>query len=115
MYKLYAHWTAPAPEDVEAFEEYYVNVHAPLAAAMPGLQKLLIVRMDPGPDDSAPPLYRVAEMWWEDQQALIAAQDSPEYAAALQDAMEMQERFDVVLTSPAGDVQESPVPPVGRG
>jgi uncharacterized protein (TIGR02118 family) len=40
MYKLYAIWTNPRPEDVEAFERHYAEVHAPLAAAIPGLRKL---------------------------------------------------------------------------
>ena len=42
MYKLYAVWTHP--NDIEAFERHYVEVHAPLAAAIPGLQKLVLSR-----------------------------------------------------------------------
>src|SRR2546430_2377489 len=34
-YKLYAYWSAPKPEDVEAFEQYYAETHVPRAAAVP--------------------------------------------------------------------------------
>jgi hypothetical protein len=27
MYKLFAYWSAPKPEDVDAFEEYYISTH----------------------------------------------------------------------------------------
>lgn len=41
MHTLIAVWSAPDPEDEEAFEEHYRNEHALKAAAVPNLQKLI--------------------------------------------------------------------------
>jgi uncharacterized protein (TIGR02118 family) len=111
VYKLYAIWTNPKPEDVEAFEDHYVNVHGPLAAAIPGLRKLTLIRTPEALDGSPAPFHRVAELWFDDKAAMEAAAETPELAAAAEDAAEMQERFGVVLSSPAGEEVDSPLGP----
>jgi uncharacterized protein (TIGR02118 family) len=111
MYKLYAVWTHPKPEDVEAFEEHYVNVHGPLAAAIPGLQKLSLIRTSDTLDGSESPFHRIAELWFADKAAMEAAASSPELEAAATDAGEMQERFGVTLMSPSGENVDSPLGP----
>lgn len=109
MYRLYAIWTHP--EDVEAFERHYVEVHGPLAAAIPGLQKLVLTRTGDSIGEGPPPFHRVAELWFEDRAALDAPLESPELAAAAEDAVQMEERFGVTLHSPAGTVVEQPLGP----
>jgi len=109
VYRLYAVWTHPA--DVEAFERHYVEVHGPLAAAIPGLQKLVLTRTGDTIGEGDPPFHRLAELWFEDRAALDAALESPELAAAAEDAVEMEERFGVTLLSPAGAVVEQPLGP----
>jgi len=90
MYKLYAVWTHPKPEDLEAFEQHYEAVHAPLAAAIPGLQKLALTRTSDTLGDGTSPFHRVAELWFVDRAACEAAAETPELEAAATDAAEME-------------------------
>lgn len=100
MYKLFAIWTHP--DDVEAFERYYGEVHAPLAAKIPGLQRLVLTRTADVLGEGESPFHRIAELWFEDAEALDAAVDSPELQAAAEDVVKMEARFGVQLLSPAG-------------
>jgi uncharacterized protein (TIGR02118 family) len=109
VYKLYAVWTHP--DDVDAFERHYVETHAPLAAAIPGLRKLTLTRTSDFLGDGPAPFHRIAELWFDDAAALEAAKSSPELEAAANDAAEMQERFNVTLHSPAGTSVDSPPGP----
>jgi uncharacterized protein (TIGR02118 family) len=63
MYKTTSCWTAPQPQDVEAFEEFYQQVHGPMAARVPGVQKLELSRTSDGFAGEPSPSYRVAEMF----------------------------------------------------
>jgi uncharacterized protein (TIGR02118 family) len=110
MYKLYAVWTHP--EDVEAFERHYVDVHVPLAAAIPGLRRLVLTRTADGIRGEPSPFHRIAELWFDDPEALGRALESPEMAAGIRDAEEMQERFGVQLLSPAGFSVDAGLGPV---
>ncbi len=109
MYKHFALWTAPAADDVEAFEQYYLDVHVPIAAALPGLQRLVLVRTSDSLGDEPSPYHRIAELWWEDEAALEAAKESPEFEAAIADVVGMEERFGVTLLSPAGAWADAPI------
>lgn len=109
MYKLFAIWSHP--DDVEAFERYYEERHAPLAAAIPGLQKLVLTRTSDVLGDGPAPFHRIAELWFEDAAALEAAKESPELEAAANDVVEMEARFNVTLLSPAGISTEQPLGP----
>jgi uncharacterized protein (TIGR02118 family) len=100
VYKLFAVWTHP--DDVEAFERYYAETHAPLAAAIPGLQRLVLTRTSDVLGDGPPPFHRIAELWFEDAEALEVAKESPELEAAAEDVAKMEARFGVELHSPAG-------------
>ncbi len=100
VYKLFAVWTHP--DDVEAFERYYAETHAPLAAAIPGLQRLVLTRTSDFLGDGPAPFHRIAELWFEDADALEVAKASPELEAAANDVAEMEARFGVKLHSPAG-------------
>jgi uncharacterized protein (TIGR02118 family) len=113
MYKLFAVWTHP--NDVEAFERHYVEVHAPLAAAIPGLQKLVLTRTADSLGDEPSPFHRIAELWFEDEAALAVGEASAEGQAAIKDAAEMQERFEVKLMSPAGTSVDQPLLPSLHG
>jgi uncharacterized protein (TIGR02118 family) len=116
VFKLYAVWTTPERE-IEAYEKHYVEIHAPLAAAIPGLEKLVLTHTGETLGEEPSPFHRLAELWFADKAAFEAAAESPELAAAAQDAQEMQERFGTTLHSPAGESVDSPlgpfVPPPG--
>jgi uncharacterized protein (TIGR02118 family) len=109
VYRLYAVWSHP--EDIEGFEQYYESVHAPKAAAIPGLQRLVLTRTGDALGDEPSPFHRIAELWFEDRAALDAALDSPELQLAAEDAAEMEERFGVTLHSPAGSTVDSDLGP----
>ncbi|HEX4753965.1 MAG TPA: EthD family reductase [Solirubrobacterales bacterium] len=113
MYKLFAVWTHP--DDVEAFERHYVEVHAPLAAAIPGLRKLVLTRTADSLGEGPSPFHRIAELWFEDEAGLAAGEASAEGQAAIADAAAMQERFGAKLMSPAGTAVDQPLLPSPDG
>jgi uncharacterized protein (TIGR02118 family) len=71
------------PADPATFDKHYTEVHVPLASRLPGLRRYSISRPR-GLGGSAP--YLVAELWFDDADALKAALKSPEMAAAAADA-----------------------------
>jgi uncharacterized protein (TIGR02118 family) len=109
VYKLYAVWTHP--NDVDAFEQYYTETHAPLAAAIPGLQRLALTQTSEFLGDGPAPFHRIAELWFEDEAALEVAKESPELEAAADDVAKMEARFGVTLHSPAGVSVDQPLGP----
>lgn len=103
MRTLIALWSAPDESDREAFEKHYEDVHAPLAADVPNLEKLITTRADEGLEGGDPAFYRMAEMVFESEEALHEAEESEEWAAVREDAGEIIERFDVTLEVGIGD------------
>ncbi|MDP9391553.1 MAG: EthD family reductase [Actinomycetota bacterium] len=72
------------PDDPEAFDAYYRDVHTPLALQQPGLIGLTIghgTSLDP----SQPAPYLVAELDFESEQAMGEALKSPEGRATGKD------------------------------
>ena len=84
MVKLVAIYTKPA--DVQAFETHYREAHTPLVRAMPGLKKLEVSHFFGAPQGD-PRYYMMAEMYFEDKDALFAALKAPEGKAAGKDLM----------------------------
>jgi uncharacterized protein (TIGR02118 family) len=112
MYKITSFWSAPRPQDVEAFEEYYENVHGPMAGRLPGLLKFESCRTA-GTGDVRPAFYRVAELYFEDQAAMQAATTTPEWTEMYEDAGFIIKRFGVTLESGAGVPVEEQLTPGG--
>jgi uncharacterized protein (TIGR02118 family) len=71
---------------VDEFERYWREIHAPIAAQLPGLRKyvqgyrLPVTLPFPATHDA------VAELWFDSVEALAAAMDSPQERAAAADA-----------------------------
>ena len=107
MYRLYAVWTQP--NDPEAFEKHYVDVHVPLAAKIPGLAKLVTTRTTTVLGDEPSPYHRIAELWFEDEEACRRAMQSPELEETAKDGTWMQEHFEIKLSSIGGPPVESPL------
>jgi len=74
---LYGH-----PTDTDAFDRYYAETHIPLAEKIPGLQRFEVARVVATPDGSQAPYYRMADLYFESQEALQAAMGAPEGQAA---------------------------------
>jgi uncharacterized protein (TIGR02118 family) len=111
MYKLFAVWTDP--DDVEGFERHYLDVHAPLAASIPGLQKMVLTRTTDALGEGPSPFHRITELWFEDEAALAVGAASAEGQATIADAEAIQERFGAALASTGGTSGEQPLGPVG--
>lgn len=74
------------PQDVAAFETHYKEIHAPLARKMPGLNKLEVSHMTGSPGGE-PKFYMMAELYFDNQDAMFAALKSDEGKAAAKDVM----------------------------
>jgi len=83
MYQLTALYSQPV--DPAAFGKHYREVHAPLAAALPGLTSFTLTWCGPGPDGSAPPYHLIAVLQMESEAAMQAALGGPVGAAAVAD------------------------------
>lgn len=70
----------------EKFARYWHEVHAPLGARIPGLRRFVQSRALEPPGDARRPDYDgVAELWFDDLEALAVARRSPEWAASTAD------------------------------
>jgi len=76
---LYRH-----PSDPAAFDRHYEQTHLPLIRKMPGLRRLEVWRITGAPGGEAP-YYLIAEMIFDDAEAMRAAVRSPEGRAAGED------------------------------
>ena len=72
------------PEDPAAFDRHYRQIHIPLAKKLPGLRRYTISR-NVAPVRGSVPYYLVAELDWDDMDALRDAFASPEGQATAQD------------------------------
>ncbi len=85
MVKLIALYKKPS--DTQAFDEHYKNKHTPLVQKMPGLKKLEVSKITSAIGGEAK-FYLLAEMYFDDEDALNAAMASPEGKAAGKDLMD---------------------------
>ena len=73
------------PEDHAAFDEHYLSVHMPMASKLPGLQRAETGTFTAALDGGEQTYYRIAELYFADQDALNAAFGSPEGATTAGD------------------------------
>lgn len=73
------------PTDPAAFDSYYMDKHVPLADALPGIRRNEVSKVSGALDGSTPPYHLVAELHFDDGDALMAALGSPEGQAAAGD------------------------------
>ena len=83
MYKLVAIYQPP--EDTEAFDEHYFNVHLPLMQKVPGYDRIEVSRVTR--NMLGDKYYLMFEMWFSDKDALKNALRSKENRAAGKDLM----------------------------
>ena len=88
MVKLVAMYRTP--DDRKAFDDHYNDIHTPLVKKYPGLRRLEVAKIygaiPTGRDD--PKQYLIAEMYFDDHDAMQNAFRSPEGKAAANDLME---------------------------
>lgn len=90
MYRITIEYGAPV--DTEAFEQHYTEVHVPLASKLPNLRRFTTSHPR-GLGTDAP--YMVAELWFDDGDALNSALKSAAMATTAADA----QTFDVASTT----------------
>jgi uncharacterized protein (TIGR02118 family) len=70
------------PEDPADFDAHYRDVHAPLVHKIPNLRRFEASKVLGTPDGSEAPFYFMAELFFDDAEALQASMASPEGEAA---------------------------------
>ena len=100
---LYGH-----PSDPAAFEQYYAETHMPLAVKIPMLTRIEAAKAQPGPDGSAAPYYRIAELWFASLEQLQASMGSAEGRAAVADLGNFATGGTTVFTSEVTAAQGQP-------
>jgi len=75
----------PGLSDTEFFD-YWKNIHGVIGARIPRLRRLVQSHRLAVPGDKYQPDYDgMAELWFEDMEALLAARESAEWKAATED------------------------------
>lgn len=64
------------PDDAEAFDRHYHDVHMPIVGRYPGLDRVEVARVVGGPGGTPSPYHLIAEMYFADHDALNAALSS---------------------------------------
>jgi uncharacterized protein (TIGR02118 family) len=91
---LYGH-----PQDPEEFERYYAESHMPLVQKLPSLERGETALVVGTPDDSPPPYYRIAELWFATPEVMRASLSSPEGQAIIADMQNFATGGATVLVS----------------
>ena len=71
---------------VDEFRQYWHQHHRPLLERLPGLQRLVLNDVLPGPDGAPPSCDGIGEDWFESPEAMQAAFASAEGQAVAADA-----------------------------
>jgi uncharacterized protein (TIGR02118 family) len=70
----------------QQFFDYWKNIHGPIGSRIPGLRKLVQSHRLTIPGDRRLPSYDgMAELWFDDAEALLAARRSPQWHASHED------------------------------
>jgi len=70
------------PQDPDAFDAHYTETHAPLAEKVPGLRRFDHGHVLRNADGSPAPYYYMAELYFDDADALASSLGSSEGQAA---------------------------------
>jgi uncharacterized protein (TIGR02118 family) len=73
------------PDDADAFDAHYRDVHAPLVDKLPGLQRWDAAKFVGSPDGGEVTYYQIVELYFADADALNAAFGSDGGKAAAAD------------------------------
>jgi uncharacterized protein (TIGR02118 family) len=90
------------PDDVQAFDQHYNEVHAPLMRRVPGLERMEVTR-NLQAFRGEPQYYLIAEMYFRDREAFDRAMASEENRAAGKDLMSFARDYVTLLY---GEVEE---------
>src|SRR3954451_5273135 len=91
-----------APEDPAPCDDHSAATQEPLARAIPGLRRFEAGKVLGTPDGSAAPYYFLAELWFDDPEALQAAVGAPEGQAASSDVANFASGGATLMIAEAG-------------
>lgn len=74
------------PEDQQAFDEHYENVHTPITKKIPGLRKMEVTKIVGSPAGKSD-YYLLCEMYYDDHESLKQAMKTDESKASGKDLM----------------------------
>jgi len=86
------------PTDPAHFDQYYADVHTPLAKKIPGLQSLVVGRSPASVTDEPSPYYLIAELTFDSMESLGAGMASDEGKATAADLENFATGGVIILT-----------------
>ncbi len=81
----------------DEFQTHWREKSGPIGSKIPGLRKYVQHHAVPGLDGAEPPYDGFAEMWWDDDESLQKALESPEGKAAVEDIENIVGRQEVFV------------------
>ena len=84
MVKMVSLWNLRPGVTPEDFEKQYFEVHVPLARRLPGLKRYQVSKVRPSKNRETP-FYRMAQLYWEDMEALRRMMSSPQASKVAND------------------------------
>lgn len=91
------------PENPDAFDRQYYQTHVPLVKKWPGLRRVEVGKVTGMPGGGDPPFYMIAEMYFDDHDALRAAMRSPEARAAGENLQQLAAGLVTMLYAQLGE------------
>ena len=73
------------PDDPDAFDRHYRDVHTPIVQRIPGVRNVRFGKTMRTVDGERPPYYLVSDTYFDDAASLDAALETPEMRAARAD------------------------------
>jgi len=86
------------PTDPAHFDQYYADVHTPLAKKIPGLKSLVVGRSPASVTDEPSPYYLIAELTFDSMESLGAGMASDEGKATAADLENFATGGVIILT-----------------
>ncbi len=84
-------------KDPEKFDEYYKNVHIPLAKKIPGVRKIGVSKVK-GVAVGKANYYQVVEVYFDDIESLKKASESKEAKEASKDGLALDPNLTILVT-----------------
>lgn len=88
MIKLTILWNLPADMSAEEFDHRYMTEQVPLAHSVPGVRRYVTTKFTSSGDGSPAPYYRMAELYYDDKEAIDRAVQSPQSKEARQQVVD---------------------------
>jgi uncharacterized protein (TIGR02118 family) len=96
------------PAELSSYDDYYLNVHMPLVQQVPGVRNIRFGKVLRAADGGQPPFFLISDVYFDDEEALQRAIDSPEMAAAFADVPNFATGGVSIMICEAEDVPPAP-------